>query len=328
MTSRPKATPDTPTSSDISASSASSASSPSARPEVAPAETGKTARLIDILRAACPERQALLDAFAPVLCLREKALAEETRRRADAPTEAAAPAASKPAAKLPMDTACAARWAEPLLDALAQGFPAVAPVWDRLREAIRADAALPAYFCLARRGRKRPALSSWSKEHDLPVDAVNLFAEQLARLAGAAAQIGVPDHEGPDAVCPYCGGRAELSLIHETEGRRYLQCGHCSRLWRAKRTSCPHCGAEGNAVLRYLFVDGQPDLRAVICESCRHYILEADLRPRDMPLELGHVLSLVMGHLDALAQQDGAKPLSLARPAARKAANADGETVH
>ncbi len=325
MTSRPPATPDSSLSPDSTAS-------PTATTPEAAAETGKTARLIEILRAACPEEQALLDAFAPVLCLRETALAEEARRRAAAPADAASPAASAPAAKpggkLPMDTACAARWAEPLLAALTQGFPAVAPVWERLREAIRADAALPAYFCLARRGRKRPALSTWSKEHDLPVDAVNLLAEQLARLAGAAAQIGVPDREGPDAACPYCGGRAELSLIHETEGRRYLQCGHCSRLWRAKRTSCPHCGAEGNAVLRHLFVDGKPDLRAVICEACRHYILEADLRPRDMPLELGHVLSLVMGHLDALAQQDGAKPLSLARPAARKAANADEETVH
>lgn len=319
MTSRPPATPDTSLSPDNSACSAS------ARPEAAPAEAGKTARLIDILRTACPEQQALLDAFAPVLCLRETALAEEARRRAADTSPAPAP---KTGGKLLMDTACAARWAEPLLDALKQGFPAVAPVWERLREAIRADAALPAYFCLARRGRKRPALSTWSREHDLPLDAVNLFAEQLARLAGAAAQIGVPDREGPDAACPYCGGRAELSLIHETEGRRYLQCGHCSRLWRAKRTSCPHCGAEGNAVLRHLFVDGKPDLRAVICESCRHYILEADLRPRDMPLELGHVLALVMGHLDALAQQDGATPLSLARPAARKAANADEETVH
>lgn len=317
MTSRPPATPEPSTSPDSTAS-------PTAPTPEAAAETGKTARLIDILRAACPEQQALLDAFAPVLCLRETALAEEASRRA----ADASPAPAAPAGKLPMDTACAARWAEPLLDALRQGFPAVAPVWERLREAIRADAALPAYFCLARRGRKRPALSTWSKDHDLPLDAVNLLAEQLARLAGAAAQIGVPDREGPDAVCPYCGGRAELSLIHETEGRRYLQCGHCSRLWRAKRTSCPHCGAEGNAVLRHLFVDGKPDLRAVICESCRHYILEADLRPRDMPLELGHVLSLVMGHLDALAQQDGAMPLSLARPAARKADSADGETVH
>lgn len=319
MTSRPPATPDTSQFPDTSASSTA------ARPEAAPDETGKTARLIDILRAACPEQQVLLDAFAPVLCLRETALAEEARRRADAPAEASAP---EPAGKLPMNTACAARWAEPLLDALKQGFPAVAPIWEQLREAVRADAALPAYFCLARRGRKRPALSTWSKEHDLPVDAVNLYAEQLARLAGAAAQIGVPDREGPDAACPYCGGRAELSLIHETEGRRYLQCGHCSRLWRAKRTSCPHCGAEGNAVLRHLFVDGKPDLRAVICESCRHYILEADLRPRDMPLELGHVLALVMGHLDALAQQDGATPLSLARPAVRKADSGDEETVH
>ena len=56
--------------------------------------------------------------------------------------------------------------------------------------------------------------------------------------------------------------------------------------------------------------------------------LEADLRPRDMPLEIGHVLSLVMGHLDALAQEEGASPLSLARPAAARAVSAPEETVH
>lgn len=293
--------------------------------------TGKIARLISILREACPEQRALLDAFAPVLCLRETALAEEAARRTTASaaeTPTAETSAAAAAGKAGMDVECAARWAESLLDALAQGFPAVSPVWEKLREAIHADGGLPAYFCLARRGRKRPALSTWSKEHGLPVDAVNLFAEQLARLAGAAAQLGLPERESGDATCPYCGGRAEISLIHGTEGRRYLQCGHCSRLWRFKRTLCPHCGAEGNGILRHIFVDGQPDLRAVICETCRHYILEADLRPRDMPLEIGHVLSLVMGHLDALAQEEGATPLSLARPGAARAVSAPEETVH
>ncbi|WP_300800954.1 formate dehydrogenase accessory protein FdhE [uncultured Desulfovibrio sp.] len=315
MTSRPTATPET-------AAPAAAAASEG---------TGKTARLIAILRDACPEQQALLDAFAPVLCLRETALAEEAARRAAAPApatpETGTPAAAS-AGKGGMDVECAARWAEPLLDALKQGFPAVADAWEQLREAIRADAALPAYLCLARRGRKRPALSTWCKERRLSADAVNLFAEQFARLAGAAAQLGRPERESGDATCPYCGGRAEISLIHGTEGRRYLQCGHCSRLWRFKRTLCPHCGAEGNGILRHIFVDGQPDLRAVVCETCRHYILEADLRPRDMPLEIGHVLSLVMGHLDALAQEDGASPLSLSRPAAARAVSAAEETVH
>ena len=312
MTSRPTATPEA-----------------AASVAAAPDETGKTARLIDILREACPDQRALLDAFAPVLCLRETALAAEAARRdAASAAETADASTAAPSGKGGMDTACADRWAEPLLDTLAQGFPAVAPVWERLRAAIRADNALPAHLCLARRGRKRPALSTWCKEHDLPADAVNLFAEQLARLAGAAIQLGRPERESGDATCPYCGGRAEISLIHGTEGRRYLQCGHCSRLWRFKRTLCPHCGAEGNGILRHLYVDGQPDLRAVICETCRHYILEADLRPRDMPLELGHVLSLVMGHLDALAQEEGASPLSLARPAAARAVSAAEETVH
>ena len=56
MTSRPTATPET-------AAPAAAAASEG---------TGKTARLIAILRDACPEQQALLDAFAPVLCLQEK----------------------------------------------------------------------------------------------------------------------------------------------------------------------------------------------------------------------------------------------------------------
>ena len=313
MNSRPTATPET--------------AAPAA---AAPDGTGKTARLIAILRDACPEQQALLDAFAPVLCLRETALAEEAARRASAPAASpeAGTADAPSAGKGGRAVGCAARRAQPLLAALKQGFPAVAPAWEQLREAIRADAALPAYLCLARRGRKRPALSTWSKERRLPADAVNLFAEQLARLAGAAAQLGLPEQESGDATCPYCGGRAEISLIHGTEGRRYLQCGHCSRLWRFKRTLCPHCGAEGNGILRHIFVDGQPDLRAVVCETCRHYILEADLRPRDMPLEIGPVISLVLGPLDALAQEDGASPLSLARPAAARAVSAAEETVH
>ena len=64
-------------------------------------------------------------------------------------------------------------------------------------------------------------------------------------------------------------------------------------------------GQSGACILR----KASPDERAVSCKNCRHYILEADIRKRDLALDGAAIVSLGMGYLDALMQEQGILPL-------------------
>ena len=109
--------------------------------------------------------------------------------------------------------------------------------------------------------------------------------------------------------CPYCGGKPELSVVHEKEGHRSLFCTDCGRHWRFQRTACPSCGCDKPDNLRLHFAESTPDERAVSCKNCGHYILEADIRKRDLALDGAAIVCLGMGYLDALMQEQGLLPL-------------------
>ena len=98
-----------------------------------------------------------------------------------------------------------------------------------------------------------------------------------------------------------------LSLIHIWH--RSLFCTDCGRHWRFQRTACPSCGCDKPDNLRLHFAESTPDERAVSCKNCGHYILEADIRKRDLALDGAAIVSLGMGYLDALMQEQGILPI-------------------
>ena len=72
---------------------------------------------------------------------------------------------------------------------------------------------------------------------------------------------------------------------------------------------CPSCGCDKPDNLRLHFAESTPDERAVSCKNCGHYILEADIRKRDLALDGAAIVCLGMGYLDALMQEQGLLPL-------------------
>lgn len=134
-------------------------------------------------------------------------------------------------------------------------------------------------------------------------------------------------------VCPYCGERPSMSIIHSKEGKRDLYCQTCGQTWRFKRTVCPNCFTEDPKNLQMIYQDmdvaivtqhgviGQAvgkktgmnkkiggttsgiSERAIYCEKCNHYLLELDLREKEVSFEYIGILSLGMAYLDAIMQE-------------------------
>ena len=71
----------------------------------------------------------------------------------------------------------------------------------------------------------------------------------------------------------------------------------------------PHAGATNRTICACIFAESTPDERAVSCKSCGHYILEADIRKRDLALDGAAIVCLGMGYLDALMQEQGILPI-------------------
>lgn len=109
--------------------------------------------------------------------------------------------------------------------------------------------------------------------------------------------------------CPYCGHKPNMSVVHGKAGQRDLLCTQCGRSWRYKRTACPFCGQDETKTLNMVYAENSIHERAILCQSCNEYILEVDIREKDMPIENAHALSLGIAYLDALMQEYEALPL-------------------
>ncbi len=103
--------------------------------------------------------------------------------------------------------------------------------------------------------------------------------------------------------CPICGSKPHLSLLKDTEGKRFLLCSFCGYQWRIDRMTCPFCMNSKSDSLHYFFGEGEEAYRIDTCDQCRTYIKTIDTRKMDL---IDPVLEdLATLHLDLLATQKG-----------------------
>jgi len=82
--------------------------------------------------------------------------------------------------------------------------------------------------------------------------------------------------------CPFCGGRAQVSLLRTKEpsadgGGRELLCATCLNTWPFRRVLCANCGEERPALLGYFHTPAYDHIRIEACDTCKHYIKGVDL---------------------------------------------------
>lgn len=199
--------------------------------------------------------------------------------------------------------------ASAVLEAVAEGFPGAREQVEAVRDALKPEASAACVRPASRMTRSRWPCSR--RKTACRPDVLDMVIAQTVKILMARTANSLPEAPFDPArkTCPYCGGKPELSVVHEKEGHRSLFCTDCGRHWRFQRTACPSCGCDKPDNLRLHFAESTPDERAVSCKNCGHYILEADIRKRDLALDGAAIVCLGMGYLDALMQEQGLLPL-------------------
>lgn len=124
-------------------------------------------------------------------------------------------------------------------------------------------------------------LAWWSGPSDRAFFPKAILQPYARRLADAQITLSgrVPVHA--DNRCPFCGGVAQLSVLHTTDpsggGGRRLLCATCLTAWPFRRVRCVQCGEEDERRLGYFRSPAFDHLRVDVCETCRRYLKTVDL---------------------------------------------------
>ena len=268
--------------------------------------------LLKQIKQKHPEQAAMVDAFAPLIREQLKLMEEWSAR----PLRPLAPYTPE---TLPLATEEALAVAERLTGALARGFPENAAMFHKTMQALASRPSPIKALCRALLRHDDEPLHRFVRRQlqgdETCLDALRMLLLQTCRALAAKATLRVRK-TGRDAtdrqerLCPCCHSPADMSLLHEKEGKRLLHCSLCGHTWRYSRTACPNCGADKADNLEVVFAEGCPEERAERCLSCHTYILSVDTRPLDIPADLAYYVTLGMGHLDVLMQEDSAQPLA------------------
>jgi len=141
-------------------------------------------------------------------------------------------------------------------------------------------------------------------------DALLFVGEHLARAiltwhAGPLGDLVDPDLAIRSGSCPVCGNLPRFSCLDAEDAVRTLVCGMCETSWRYRRIGCPFCGNEDQKKLRHFTVGKEPGYRVDVCDECKRYLKQVDLRKvRDEDAALAD-LDIASARLDLLAWREG-----------------------
>lgn len=120
--------------------------------------------------------------------------------------------------------------------------------------------------------------------------------------------------EGVENRCPFCGGRAQVSVLRTREpsaegGGRDLLCATCLTAWPFRRVLCANCGEERPAMLGYFHTPAYDHVRVEACDTCKHYIKGVDLTRLGLAVPL--VDEVAAAALDVWAREHGYTKIEL-----------------
>ena len=223
-------------------------------------------RLLIELAASHPEHAAVIRAFTPLALARGKLLDAYALSRKTKPLDGFPMFRFE---ELPVCSEKSGAIASAVLEAVAEGFPGAREQVEAVRGALKPGSVRR--LCKASLAHEPEPL--FAEKNSLSPDVLDMVIAQTVKILMARTAGSLPEAPFDPArkTCPYCGGKPELSIVHEKEGHRSLFCTDCGRHWRFQRTACPSCGCDKPDNLRLHFAENTPDERAVSCKNCSGY---------------------------------------------------------
>jgi FdhE protein len=131
----------------------------------------------------------------------------------------------------------------------------------------------------------------------------NSIKPSLSISAASVSKYLDQDNPWEKGYCPVCGNVPVISSF-ETDGKRFLTCSFCWHKWPSPRLFCPFCENRETGSLHYLFSEDEQEYRIYVCDRCKKYIKNVDIRVLSrfvyMPLE-----QVATFHLDIMAKEKG-----------------------
>ena len=157
-------------------------------------------------------------------------------------------------------------------------------------------------------------LEQWREPSDARFFAKAFLQPYACRLAESGALPAGRDRERRESLCPFCGGRPQVSFLQTTEpgsegGGRGLVCSTCLTAWPFRRVVCANCGEERPAKLGYYQSPEYEHVRVEACDTCKHYIKGVDLTRTGLAVPL--VDEVAAAALDVWARAQGYTKIEL-----------------
>jgi len=139
------------------------------------------------------------------------------------------------------------------------------------------------------------------------VEPSSFFARALFQPIAehAAAAPAAPLAGFSSAVCPVCGGKAQVAVLRpEGNGaKRSLVCSFCLTEWEFFRVVCPVCGEEDHPKLPRFSAEGVSAVRVEACDTCKYYLKVVDMSVDGLAVPL--VDEVATATLDLWAAEQG-----------------------
>lgn len=188
---------------------------------------------------------------------------------------------------------------------LAPGLSANARI---LKTALFEDAFDPDTLFYAILNGHEKTLQEISRLLDIPANELSLFGYlSIAPSIRTCAQqletylAGAPQTQ--NSYCPICGNLPDMAFL-DLEGKQYLICSFCSHKWKSARMGCVFCKNTDKDMQHYFFNEEEKEYRVKLCDHCRKFIKQVDLRQMDRDFFPG-LEKIATLHLDLQAQAKG-----------------------
>ncbi|HEU4594077.1 MAG TPA: formate dehydrogenase accessory protein FdhE [Pyrinomonadaceae bacterium] len=151
-------------------------------------------------------------------------------------------------------------------------------------------------------------LEQWRAPSDVRFFEKAFLQPYACWLAESGARPIGRDWERRENLCPFCGGRPQVSFLQTPEpgaesGGRGLVCSACLTAWPFRRVVCANCGEERPAKLGYFQSPEYEHIRVEVCDTCRHYIKGIDLTRLGLAVPV--VDEVAAAALDVWAREQG-----------------------